>query len=98
MIRLITAVFLLWGLLPNPYAYYMLLRVVVCGVSGYTAYGYARAGSSKIAWTFGGLALLYNPFLPVYLTREIWMPIDLLTAIFLFWSVLRDRHRLRAGV
>lgn len=76
----------------------MLLRVVVWGVSGYTAYGYAQGGSSKLAWTFGGLAVLYNPLLPVYLAREIWMPIDLLTAIFLLWSALWDRRRARAGV
>jgi hypothetical protein len=94
----ITAVSLLWGLLPNRYAYYMLLRVVVCAVSVYTAHGYAQAGSSKFGWTFGGLVVLYNPFLPVYLTREIWMPIDLLTAIFLFWSALRDRRRPPAGI
>ena len=36
MARLIAAVILLWALLPNPYGFYMLVRLVVCGVCGYT--------------------------------------------------------------
>jgi hypothetical protein len=47
----------------------MLVRLVVCGVCGYTAYGYAKHELSGLAWLFGVIAIAYNPLLPVYLTR-----------------------------
>ena len=93
MVRLVGALVLLWGLLPNPYAYYMLLRLVVCAISAYTAYGYARNNRSRLAWLFGALAVLYNPLAPVYLSRTLWAPIDLATAILFVWSARRDHVR-----
>jgi hypothetical protein len=39
---------------------------------------------------FSGLAFLFNPFLPIYLTSELWMPIDLTSASILLWSVFQD--------
>ena len=93
MPRLVAAIILLWALLPNPYGFYMLVRLVVFGVSGYTAYRYAQRNLSGLAWLFGVIAIAYNPLLPVYLTRAIWMPVDLLTAGVLVWSVFHDRRR-----
>lgn len=90
MVQVIAALCLFWGLLPNPYAFYMFLRVIVCSVSGYTAYRYGQDDLTASAWLFGTVAVLYNPIVPIYLSREIWMPIDLLTAILLLWSVRRD--------
>ena len=91
--RLFAAAILLWALLPNPYGFYMLARLVVCGVCGYTAYGYAKRDLLGLAWLFGVIAIAYNPLLPVYLTRAIWMPVDLITAGLLVWSVVHDRRR-----
>lgn len=93
MARLVAAVILLWALLPNPHGFYMLVRLVVCGVCGYTAYRYAERELSGLAWLFGVIAVAYNPLLPVYLTRAIWMPLDLITAGFLVWSVVHDQRR-----
>jgi hypothetical protein len=36
--RTIAALFLIWALFPNPYGYYVFVRIVVCGVCGYAAY------------------------------------------------------------
>lgn len=47
MARLIAAVILLWALLPNLDGVYMLLGLVVCGVCGYTVYGYAERELSE---------------------------------------------------
>jgi hypothetical protein len=92
MLRMVAAIVLLIGVLPNAYPFYILLRVVVCGVCAYTAYGYAQTANEKLTWLFGAIAVLFNPLLPVYLTRELWFPIDIATAILLFWSVFRDRR------
>lgn len=33
------------------------------------------------AWVFGIIALLFNPIIPVHLSREIWAPIDIMAAL-----------------
>ncbi len=92
MAQVIAALCLFWGLLPNPYGFYILLRIVVCAVCAYLAYKY-EADQTALAWLFGIIAVVYNPIIPFYLTRELWMPIDLVTAILLLWSANRDRKR-----
>lgn len=91
ILRSIAALALLWGLLPNPYGYYMLLRIFVCATSAYTAYGFSQRNRSGLAWVFGVVAVLYNPVLPIFLNRALWFPIDLASAIAFAWSVRCDR-------
>jgi signal transduction histidine kinase len=59
-----------------PYGYYQLLRFVVCGVSVYVAfmaYAWKRLWAT---WLFGIMAVLFNPLVPIHLSRELWQPID----------------------
>ena len=78
---LIAAAMLLLALAEFPYGYYQLLRLVVCGVSVYMAfmaYGWQKMWA---VWLFGFMALLFNPLIPIHLSREIWQPIDVVCAI-----------------
>ena len=78
---LIAAVMLLLALAELPYGYYQLLRLVVCGVSifvAFTAYSWQKMWAM---WLFGLVALLFNPLIPIHLSREIWQPIDVICAI-----------------
>jgi len=84
--RLAAAGMLLWALGAHTRDFYVLLRWVVCGVSGYSAY---RAGVEKKAgWfsVFAAIALMYNPVYPVHLTRAVWTPIFLISAAIMFIS------------
>jgi len=87
--RLITAIMLLWAILPNPYPYYMLLRVVVCAVGAYSAYMAYQKNKEGWAWLFGLTAALFNPFIPAHLTKEIWMILNGLGA-FIFFKSLKE--------
>jgi hypothetical protein len=71
-----------------PYAYYQLLRVVVCGTCAYLAL--VAWGMEQHGWTAGlvGAALLFNPFLTVGLSRGIWQVLDIVTAAFLTFAVM----------
>lgn len=89
MPQVIAALCLFWALLPNPYGFYMLVRIIVCGVCAYLAYQYEGSQTAS-AWLLGFTAVVYNPIIPIYLSREVWMPIDLLTAVLLLWSANRD--------
>lgn len=87
------------ALLPWPYGYYQLLRLAVCVVSGWIAYEQWKHDDAVSGWVvaFGGLALLYNPVMPVHLSREVWSVLNLSSAA-LFLGHLRAlsslvRHR-----
>ena len=73
---------LLWALNPeNPYAYYRIMRVIVC-----TAYAYlftSAIGSKKKewAWVLGVLAFIYNPIVSLHLNREIWTVINVVSIL-----------------
>ena len=81
------AVLLILALLPFPYGYYVLLRLVVCGTAALLSYDEYRLRGRVSGWTMvlAGVALLFNPLIPVHLTREIWAPIDLGTALLVIF-------------
>lgn len=75
------AVMCLLALLPLPYGYYTLLRIVVCGAGAFGAYkAFEKPETQVWAFALGGLAILFNPIIPIHLTREIWAPIDIAAA------------------
>ena len=67
------------ALLPLPYGYYMLLRVVMCGLFSYLAYLSWRSGGQESTWLFGFFAAIYNPFVPLHLGREVWVLVNIAT-------------------
>lgn len=80
---LVPAVALLIALAPLPYGYYTLMRIVVCGAAAFIAYSvYQRQGKVSV-WVLvmGGMVLLFNPLIPIHLSREIWAPIDVISAL-----------------
>ncbi|MHC4751784.1 MAG: DUF6804 family protein [Planctomycetota bacterium] len=64
------------------YGYYQLLRFVVCGVSVYVAfiaYNWRKLWATSLL--FGFIAFLFNPLIPIHLSRKIWQPIDVICAV-----------------
>ncbi len=71
-----------------PYGYFTLLRFVVCIVGIYLAYKiYENNKESIWVWAFSGIAVLFNPIIPIYLKRATWTIIDLIVGIFLLLSI-----------
>ncbi len=81
---LVAALMLLGGLARWPYGYYQLLRFVVCGVSVYVIYMAYNWQRKWAIWLFGFIAFLFNPIIPIHLSREIWQPIDAGCALLFF--------------
>jgi hypothetical protein len=74
-----------------PYDFFMLLRWVVCAAC-IAAMSVQRRGR-KQAWTLVlvGLAVLFNPVIPVYLSRSTWRILDLGGAVTLaLWLAQRE--------
>ncbi len=78
---LIAAIMLLGALADLPYGYYQLLRFAVCGVGLYLAYTAYQWQKMWAMWLFGFIALLFNPLIPIHLSKELWQPIDVICAI-----------------
>ena len=65
-----------------PYGYYTALRWVVCATAFWIAYGAVRIRRHWVLWPFVAVALLYNPAIPIHLSRRVWVPVDLVVAAF----------------
>lgn len=86
---LLAAAFLLLATLNLPYGYYTFLRIVVTTAAVYVAYCGYKWGRCWALWTFAVLAVLFNPLIPVHLTKAIWLPVDLATAaIFVLAAIV----------
>ncbi len=97
--RIGAAAMLLIALADLPYGYYEFLRVIVCGVAAYSAYVAYHANRTAWATTFGMIAVLWNPVLPVRLDRSTWAVFDIAASLLFLASlrVLRDKSGVARG-
>lgn len=79
---------MLWLALASwPYDYYTILRFVVCVVATYGTFLSIKIKKEGWAWCFGIIAVLFNPIVPIHLSRVIWATIDIGVAIILLVSL-----------
>jgi hypothetical protein len=81
-LSLILIPLLLACLLPMPYGYYQLVRVVATAAFAFLAY---QERGNNLLWVFIGLALLFQPFEKIALGRTLWNVVDVAVAVFLGW-------------
>jgi len=101
-IWIIPIIMLFVALLDLPYGYYTLLRIIVCGCSGYLAFTAYNVSQKATLWVFilGGIALLFNPIIPIHLSKELWTIIDPIVAfIFVghFIMLYRERNNIKTN-
>lgn len=78
--QLVVSGMLLWALNPdNPYGYYVLLRWVCCATFAFLAFQASAGKQQGWVWVLGATAAIYNPIIPIHLTREIWSAINVVT-------------------
>jgi len=75
---LLSAVYGRW-----PYSVYILMRIVVCGCAIYLALRSTRTGRTAWVWILGGMAVLFNPVLPIRMHRSDWQVVDFISAAVL---------------
>ena len=65
------------------YGYYTFTRISVCGFAAFFAFLAWRGGIALRVWSaiFGLVAILFNPFLPIYLSRKVWYDLDVGVAL-----------------
>ena len=77
----VAALFLLGAMGTWPYGYYTLLRWVTCASAVYVALVTHESKRFAWVWPFALAAVLFNPLVPVHLSRGVWRPIDVATAL-----------------
>ncbi|MCK5708607.1 MAG: hypothetical protein KAI43_13245 [Candidatus Aureabacteria bacterium] len=85
-LRVISMFFLFLAIFKLPYSYYMFLRVVICASGCYLFYIAHQFNSKLWKWIFGIMVFLFNPFLPVHLTKALWVIFDLFTGCVIYYS------------
>lgn len=76
-----SSILLVIALANLPYGYYTFLKIAVCGTA---LYGIVVAHKREPQmWLIAliGIAITYNPLIPIYLAREVWAPINIVSAI-----------------
>jgi hypothetical protein len=84
-IAYVSSVLLFFGILNLPMGYYDLLRVVISVSAGYFAL--ELYGKSRWAFAFIGIAILFNPIFPMYLTKSSWQIIDIVCGSLFLISI-----------
>lgn len=81
---ILAGVFSFLGMADMPIGYYTFLRLYLFGISAYLAFQFysEKEAVSGMVILFGVIAILFNPFIPVYLhDKEVWSVIDFIVGV-----------------
>jgi hypothetical protein len=78
-----------------PYGIYTLLRIVVTLSSAFIIYdNYKKINIvNPTIVIFSIILIVFNPIFPIRLNRELWLPIDLITAAIYFYHYIKLRKQ-----
>lgn len=78
----IAAGMLFLGAVSMPSGYYDLLRFAICGAGAFAAFTNYEDNNQGWAIAFGIIALIFNPFIPLYIYDKFtWMVLDIIAGI-----------------
>lgn len=86
----IIVVLLLLCLFHMPYGYFTFVRLATTIAFSIMAYVFYSRNSIKLSIVFGGLAVLFQPFIKIALGRGGWNFVDVAVAIFLIYVILNE--------
>jgi lysylphosphatidylglycerol synthetase-like protein (DUF2156 family) len=82
----LAGVLLLIAVAPLEYGFYTALRIAVTAAAIWVAVAAVR--SRQVGWAVvaAALAILFNPLIPVWLSKGVWIPIDLVGAALMIFA------------
>lgn len=90
--KLLLSTLLLLCLAPMPYGYYQLVRIVAMIGFAIMAYHYYEKEKVSLSIIFGGLGLLFQPFVKVALGRTMWNVVDVVVAVGLIALCIKEQN------
>jgi len=92
--QIVASILLAVALYPmNPYAYYVLLRWILCPLFIFLAIRAHVLKKEPWVWIFGVTAAIYNPIIRVHLNREIWSVVNVITIVICLVSLFILFHK-----
>lgn len=102
IITKLTASLLLFLAIFNlPYGYYTFLRIIIFLIAGWCLFDeYNTIGKLTLVWRiiFVLIALIFNPVLPIYLSKDVWQIIDIICSILFLVSAVFKREDIKVNV
>ena len=76
-----------------PYGIYTLLRIVVTLSAAFVIYdNYKKLNKVNVTIViFSIILIVFNPLFPIRLNKELWLPIDLITAAIYFYHYIMKK-------
>jgi len=94
ILALVGAALSLIAIAQLPYGYYTFNRVALTVLAIILAVVAVRNKAPGWLWGLAPIAVLWNPAIPFYLTREIWTPLNVIAAaVFIVCGVLLKRAK-----
>lgn len=93
ILKIIGAVLLFLALAKMSYGYYTFLRLSIMILSVVFAYDTFKNYSALWGWAFVGIAIIFNPIIPVYFQRSTWNIIDIIAGIIFLASIQRKKSK-----
>ncbi|MFW5879800.1 MAG: DUF6804 family protein [bacterium] len=78
---IISAALLFLGIPELPYGYYTFLRIAITISAGIILFSEISEGTKSWSVVFIGIAILFNPIIPIHLSKEAWIPIDAIAGV-----------------
>ncbi len=76
-----------------PYGYYVLLRWIITGVALFILSIANELEKEEWVKIMAGIAVLFNPILPIHLDKETWVIIDFIVAILFLASIFQVKPK-----
>ena len=93
ILKILLAILLISCLFPMPYGYFNLVRIISMICFAIFVYQYYSERKMKLAITFCGLVILFQPLIKIHLGRGLWNAVDVIVAAFLFFLLfLNKKH------
>lgn len=90
--QIIACCLLLLAIASLPYGYYQFLRIVITATAIVNCIHIYRLENKAVIIIYLIVAIIFNPLIPIYFGKSIWIGIDLVIAIFFgFMSLKRLR-------
>jgi len=88
IVGLISSILLILAITDLPYGYYTLLRWIITCSSIFYIFISASYNIVSTLILHAIIGILFNPIIPVYLSREIWLPIDIIVGFIYLISMI----------
>lgn len=75
-----------------PYSYYTILRWIITGIAIFIWTLISNLKDEIWGWMAIGIAVLFNPIIPIHLDKDTWVLIDFIAAIFFLIFIFKVKN------